>query len=75
MDACDHCEEVMQPFLDRALSVEEQAAVERHLEACSWCAKRFRFELELRGYVRVACSEQMPPDMKEKLSALRTPLI
>jgi mycothiol system anti-sigma-R factor len=75
MDPCDHCEEVIQPYLDRALSVEEQQAVELHLSECPWCSKRFRFEQEFRGYVRVACTEEMPPSLKEKLAALRTPLL
>ena len=44
MDPCDHCEEVIQPYLDRTLSVEEQTAVELHLGECPWCSKRFRFE-------------------------------
>ncbi len=74
-DFCDHCEQVLQPFLDRALSDEEQAAVELHLQACSWCSKRYRFETELRGYVRVAYEQEMPPDLKAKLAALRTPLV
>jgi anti-sigma factor RsiW len=75
MDPCDHCEEVMQPYLDRALSVDEQTWVEEHLGECPWCAKRFRFESELRGYVKVACTETMAPSLKEKLAALRTPLL
>jgi predicted anti-sigma-YlaC factor YlaD len=75
MDPCDHCEAVMQPYLDRTLSESEQAAVELHLGECSWCSKRFRFEAELRGYVRVACTEPMAPELKEKLAALRTPLV
>lgn len=72
---CDHCEEAVQPYLDRALSADEQDFVEKHLEACDWCAKRYRFEAELRGYVRVACTEPMAPELKEKLLALRTPLL
>jgi anti-sigma factor (TIGR02949 family) len=75
MDPCDHCEEVMQPFLDRSLSVEEQTEVEQHLEQCPWCAPRFKFESELRGYVKIACTEPMAPELKEKLAALRTPLL
>ena len=74
IDSCEHCEEVMQPYLDRTLNDVEMAAVEAHLGSCTWCSKRFKFELELRGYVRVACAEEMPPDMKSKLAALRTPL-
>jgi anti-sigma factor RsiW len=65
---------MMQPFLDGALSEEQVAAAQRHLEGCSWCAKRYRFEERLRHYVRVAVSEPMSPELKAKLAALRTPL-
>jgi hypothetical protein len=75
MDPCDHCEEVMQPYLDRSLSVEEQQSVELHLGECPWCSKRFQFEQEFRRYVRVTYSEEMPPSLKQKLAALRTPLL
>ena len=74
MDTCDHCEELMQPYLDRVLDDAERARAEQHLAHCAWCAKRYRFEGELRQYVRIACEEGMPPDLKERLSALRTPL-
>jgi hypothetical protein len=39
------------------------------------CAKRYRFEEQLRQYVRVAVSEPMPPELKQKLADLRTPLV
>jgi mycothiol system anti-sigma-R factor len=74
MDPCDHCEKIVQPYLDRSLSDEDIAFVDRHLSLCSWCARRFRFEAELRQYVRVACSEQMPVELKQKLADLRTAL-
>ncbi len=73
-DPCEKCEELMQPYLDRALSDEERAEAERHLEGCPYCAKRYRFEESLRVFVREVCSEQMPPELKAKLAALRTPL-
>ena len=73
-DPCDKCEEMMQPYLDGLLSEDEVAEAERHLEGCSWCAKRYRFEEHLRHYVRVAVSEPMPAELKAKLAALRTPL-
>jgi anti-sigma factor RsiW len=74
IDWCDKCEELMQPYLDGALSEAEVAEAHHHLELCSWCAKRFRFEERLRHYVRVAVSEPMRPELKAKLAALRTPL-
>jgi anti-sigma factor (TIGR02949 family) len=74
IDWCDKCEEMMQPFLDGTLSDHEVAEAESHLEKCSWCAKRYHFEEQLRHYVRVAVTEPMPPELKAKLAALRTPL-
>jgi len=64
----------MQPFLDGVLSRDEVALAQRHLDKCSWCAKRYRFEERLRHYVRVAVSEPMSPELKARLAALRTPL-
>jgi anti-sigma factor RsiW len=74
VDPCEQCEEMMQPFLDGSLSEEQVALAQRHLDSCSWCAKRYKFEERLRHYVRVAVSEQMSAELKAKLAALRTPL-
>jgi anti-sigma factor (TIGR02949 family) len=73
-DPCTQCEEMLQPYLDRVLSEEERIEAEDHLNRCSYCAKRYRFEESLRQFVRQAVSEPMPADLKAKLSALRTPL-
>jgi predicted anti-sigma-YlaC factor YlaD len=74
---CDHCEKVLQPYLDRVLSEEERLEAELHLTECSWCAKRYRFEANLRQIVKTSVAYEMPPHFVEKLSALRpgTPLI
>jgi anti-sigma factor (TIGR02949 family) len=74
VDPCDKCEEVMQQYLDRSLSSAEVEEAERHLQGCPHCAKRYRFEESLRQFVRKACSEPIPPELKERLAALRTPL-
>jgi anti-sigma factor (TIGR02949 family) len=74
LDPCEKCEEVLQPFLDRELSEAERAEAERHLDECSYCRKRYRFEERLRMYVRQAFVEEMSPELKAKLAALRTPL-
>ena len=73
-DLCDKCEEVMQPYLDRALNDTERAEAERHLDECGYCRKRYRFEDQLRHFVRKCCEEPMPVELKQKLAALRTPL-
>jgi len=73
-DPCAKCEEMLQPYLDRDLTDAERAEAEVHLDGCSYCRKRYRFEAELRRFVRHAVSEEMPPDLKRKLADLRTPL-
>ena len=75
LDPCAHCEEMLQPWLDRVLTDEERAEAEQHLDDCSYCRKRYRFEESLRRYVRDAAAERMPPELKAKLAALRTPLV
>ena len=72
---CGDCEAMMQPYLDGVLSDEQVQEAKEHLEACPGCDKRYRFEVELRRFVRQAVVEEMTPDLKLKLSALRTPLL
>ena len=74
-DPCEKCEEMMQPYLDRELSDDQRLEAEAHLDGCSYCRRRYTFEVSLRRYVRTSAAEkQMPVGLKERLSALRTPL-
>ena len=74
-DPCAHCEEVMQPYMDRVLTDAERAEGEAHLDECAYCRKRYRFEETLRTFVSNATkSEPMPVELKMKLAELRTPL-
>jgi anti-sigma factor (TIGR02949 family) len=74
-DPCEKCEEMMQPYLDRQLTDAEMHEAELHLEGCSYCRRRYRFEVSLRRYIRTASAgEQMPAALKHKLSQLRTEL-
>jgi mycothiol system anti-sigma-R factor len=72
LDLCAVCEELMQPFLDRVLDAAERAQAEAHLELCGYCQRRYVFEERLRVFVRQACSEHIPPELKERLAALRS---
>jgi len=74
-DPCVRCEEMLQPYLDRELTDAERAEAEEHLDGCEYCRKRYRFEEALRRFVRQATVEEMPPQLKKRLSALRTPLL
>jgi anti-sigma factor (TIGR02949 family) len=72
-DPCEWCEEVLQPYLDRELTDAERREAESHLDTCSYCRKRYRFEESLRRYVRQAV-EPMPLEMKQRLANLRLEL-
>jgi anti-sigma factor RsiW len=73
-DPCEKCEQMLQPYLDRELTEAERMEAELHLEGCSYCRARYRFEEKLRMFVRQATVESMDPQLKLKLAALRTPL-
>jgi len=71
---CEKCEELLQPWLDRELTDAERAEAEVHLNLCGYCRTRYRFEAELRRFVRQAAAEPMPADLRERLAALRIAL-
>lgn len=71
---CDDCEQWMQPFMDRVLTDAERREAQLHLDECSYCRRRYRFEANLRQFVRQSFVEPMPAELKQKLAALRTPL-
>ncbi len=74
-DPCTHCEEMMQPYLDRMITDDERVEAEAHLDDCTYCRKRYRFEENLRQFVRQAVQhEPMTVELKTKLAGLRTPL-
>jgi anti-sigma factor (TIGR02949 family) len=70
-DDCEKCEELLQGFLDRELTEAEVALAESHLDTCSYCRRRYRFEESLRRYVKLSAIERMPPGLMERLTELR----
>jgi hypothetical protein len=65
---------MMQPYLDGVLSDEQVKEAWEHLAACAGCDKRYRFEQDLRRFVRVAADEPMPPELMARLAELRHPM-
>ena len=70
---CEKCEELLQGYLDRDLTSEEVLIAEGHLEDCDYCRRRYRFEAQLRRYIRISASERMPAGLLAKLAQLRGP--
>ena len=71
LDPCEQCEELLQGYLDRELTVAEVSVAELHLDGCEYCRRRYRFEEHLRRYVRLTAAERIPPGLMEKLEQLR----
>ncbi|MEX2211297.1 MAG: zf-HC2 domain-containing protein [Gaiellaceae bacterium] len=72
---CVECEQLLQPYLDRVLTVAEVKEAEEHLEGCSYCRRAYKFETDLRMYVRrAATGEPMTAELKQRLSELRISL-
>jgi anti-sigma factor (TIGR02949 family) len=71
---CEKCEELLQPYLDRELSEAERAEAEVHLSGCDYCRRRYKFEDNLRRYVRKAVDEPISPELKQRLANLRIAL-
>jgi anti-sigma factor (TIGR02949 family) len=72
---CKGCEERLQPYVDRELTAVEVVQVEAHLAKCRYCERCYEFEVTLRRVVKRVLVEPMPPELKTKLAALRTPLV
>ena len=71
---CNDCEKLLQPYLDRVLNESERVEAEQHLDDCPYCRRRYRFEADLRMFVRHAVDEPMPPELRARLAALRIAL-
>jgi mycothiol system anti-sigma-R factor len=65
-----NCREVairLHEFVDRELSPEEVAEVQRHLDACPPCLQMFELEVHMRRLVRRACCEMAPESLRLRI--------
>ena len=65
---CRQCVDRLGDFVDRELSAEELAAVERHLEECFGCSREFRFEGAVLESIKLTLRRvQAPPSLLERI--------
>ncbi len=64
---CSEAVRQLWDYLDRALSVEDQAKVEGHLAFCRKCCGELEFAKELRAFLRSDEVDEIPPHVKEHL--------
>ena len=61
---------MLDDYLDRELSAEEQQLVEKHLEVCAACAKDFAFEGQVIQQIRAKLERiSLPDDLMAKIMA------
>jgi mycothiol system anti-sigma-R factor len=54
--------------LDGEMTVFRRWQITRHLSRCAPCQNGYDFELELRQIVAKRCHEQMPTDLKQRIT-------
>jgi anti-sigma factor RsiW len=64
---CRHCQQLLSPHLDNALSIEERQEVLAHLEHCTTCTERFQQLEQGRQLLRVLPVAEVTLDMETRL--------
>lgn len=64
---CSEAVERLWEYLDRALTPEDRERLERHLAFCRRCCGELEFAQELRAFLATAATEEIPPDVRERL--------
>jgi anti-sigma factor (TIGR02949 family) len=54
-------------YLDHAIAPEDQDRVERHLSFCRRCCGELEFAKEIRGFLASGSSDEVPPQVKDRL--------
>jgi mycothiol system anti-sigma-R factor len=56
-------------YLDGVIDESARAAIEEHLAFCRRCCGEVEFAEELRGFLAVQAAEELPPDVRARLTA------
>jgi mycothiol system anti-sigma-R factor len=68
---CEEAVEKLWQFLDKELEGAASTELQQHLEECRHCFSKVEFEERLRAMLRRSCcSEQAPPELRERLSKI-----
>jgi anti-sigma factor (TIGR02949 family) len=64
---CDDALANLYRYLDREIETTSVETIRGHLEDCQGCMQRFDFEARLKVVVRQRLSEEVPPELIERL--------
>jgi mycothiol system anti-sigma-R factor len=68
MITCAEAVRQLWEYLDGALSDEGRTAIEEHLSFCRRCCGEVEFAEELRGFLARNAAEEVPPDVRQRLT-------
>jgi mycothiol system anti-sigma-R factor len=69
MITCAEAVERLWAYLDGALTTDDEAALEEHLGFCRVCCGEVEFAQELRRFLARSAAEQLPYDVRVRLTA------
>lgn len=67
--ACEDAIARLYPYLDGEINTYRKWIIRRHLKSCSPCDSAFAFEQKLKVVIRERTSEEVPPEVLDRLKA------
>ena len=64
---CSEAVRQLWDYLDHAIAPKDQERVERHLSFCRRCCGELEFAKEIRGFLASGSSDEVPPQVQERL--------
>ncbi len=64
---CDDALASLYQYLDKELNSASSATIRAHLDGCNGCSERFDFEKRLKAVVHERLSEDVPPEVLDRL--------
>jgi mycothiol system anti-sigma-R factor len=69
MISCSEAMKQLWEYLDGVVDESDRAAIEEHLSLCQRCCGELEFAEELRQFLADSTYEEIPDDVRERLSA------
>ncbi len=69
MITCAEAVKQLWEYLDDELAEPQRAQVEEHLSVCRRCCGEAEFADELRGFLKASASDELPDDVRARLTA------
>jgi mycothiol system anti-sigma-R factor len=70
MISCAEAVERLWAYLDGALTATDRTALEEHLGFCRVCCGEVEFAKELRGFLARSAREELPDEVRVRLTAM-----